>query len=235
MSSRVRVAMFDAVGGPTKLQKAPGDRYWAGPTDAGTYRGARCGQHSSPSYPDWSKIRWGSEVREVGGEIQVKHDGKWQPLSKLSPKLTKMDLMLKNLEYWNKFEMPTEWRFNDFGHVTCYFYKDLNGNGRLDTDAGEDIHKEYFHTTPPDEANTAAGRPVKLVESHGCIHLKPNDIDDMIAKGYFQAGNTVLVHKYSEKLPAWKDDAAGTRPFEVHFFPGPQKVVITGRRPARRA
>ena len=46
MSVRRVVATFDAVGGPAALQKAP-DGFWAGPTDAGVYRVARCGRHSS--------------------------------------------------------------------------------------------------------------------------------------------------------------------------------------------
>jgi hypothetical protein len=118
--------------------------------------------------------------------------------------------------------------------MTCYFYKDINGNGRLDKD--ERIHTEYFHTTPEDEAATAAGKPVDVTTttSHGCIHLKPKDIDEMIAKGYFKSGNTVVVHKYTEKIPGWLDDTSAGVPFEVHFFPGANKVVVTGRRSLRR-
>ena len=80
MSRRVKVATFDAVGGPSVLQKA-GDGYFAGPTDAGIYRIARCGKHSSSSYPDWSRIRWGSEIKEEGGAIKVmvaRHGDYWQ-------------------------------------------------------------------------------------------------------------------------------------------------------------
>ncbi len=229
---RVKVATFDAVGGPSKLQKAS-DGYFAGPTDAGTYCMSHYGKHSSPSYPDWSKIRWGSEIKEEGGEIKVKHDGKWQPLQKVSPRMTKEDLKQRNLELYGKYELPKSWLFNDFGHVTCYFFKDKNGNRKLDSDFGEKIHKEYFHTTPDDEAATAAGKPVTLAQSHGCIHLKPNDIDEMIKKGYFDAGNLVVVHAYSEKVPLWEDNATGTAPFELHFFPGAKQVIVTGRRPSR--
>lgn len=232
MAKRVKVAMFDAVGGPSVLQKAS-DGYFAGPTDSGIYRMARCGRHSSPSYPDWSKIRWGSEIKEEGGEIKVMHDGKWQPLKKVSPRITKEFLMQRNLDLYGKYELPKSWLFNDFGHVTCYFFRDKNGNRRLDKDLGEKIHTEYFHSTPDDEAATVAGKPVTLSQSHGCIHLKPNDIDEMIKKGYFDAGNMVVVHAYDEKVASWEYDAAGTAPFELHFFPGASKVMVTGRRPSR--
>lgn len=81
-----------------------------------------------------------------------------------------------------------------------------------------------FHTTSDDEAATAAaGIPVTLSQSHGCIHLKPKDIDDMIAKGYFKGGNKVVVHAYSEKIPSWVDDATASAPFELHFFRMPEK------------
>jgi hypothetical protein len=225
---RAVVASFDAVGGPSKLSKAD-DGYWAGPTDAGEYRVSHCGRHSSPSYPDWSKIRWGSEIREVGGAVQVMHDGKWQALKVLSPRLEKKDIMSRHLELYGKYELPKTWVFNDFGHMTCYFYKDRNRNKRLDKDAGESIHREYFHTTPDDEAASAAGKPVTLTPSHGCIHLKPKDIDAMIAAGYLKGGNRVVVHRYKDKLPAWGSDAAAVAPFEVHFFPGASKVLVTGQ------
>lgn len=37
MATRVKIATFDAVGGPAKLQSAS-DGFYAGPTDAGIYR-----------------------------------------------------------------------------------------------------------------------------------------------------------------------------------------------------
>jgi len=231
MAKRVKVATFDAVGGPAELHSAS-DGYYAGPTDAGIYQMSHCGRHSSPSYPDWSKIRWGSEIKEEGGQIWVMHDKKWQLLSTVSPKMTKLALMQRNSLLYGKYELPTTWVFNDFGHITCYFFKDKNGNRKLDKDLGEKIHLEYFHTTPDDEAATAAGKPVTLSESHGCIHLKPNDIDEMINKGYFKSGNMVVVHGYSEKVPPWVDDASGAPPFEIHFFPDAKQVIVTGSRPS---
>jgi hypothetical protein len=181
MVQRVKVAMFEAVGGPSVLQKAS-DGYYAGPTDTGIYRMARCGKHSSPSYPDWSKIRWGSEIKEEGREIKVMHDGKWQLLKRVSPRITKENLMQRNLDLYGKYELPKSWLFNDFGHITCYFFRDKNGNRRLDKDLGEKIHTEYFHSTPVDEAATEAGKPVTLSESQG-THLRR----DTVIPQWFQA------------------------------------------------
>lgn len=231
MSKRVIVAKFDAVGGPGELVNAD-DGFVAGPTDAGTYRMSHCGKHSSPSYKHWSTVRWGSDIRALkDGTVEVMHDGKWRKLSEVTIGMTKDDLIKRNFELYGRNELPAKWLFNDFGHMTCYFYKDKNANGRLDRDAGEKIHTEYFHTTPDDEATDAGGGDVSLSLSHGCIHLKPKDIDAMIAAGYFASGNSVVVHKYSAKVPAWDTDEAGTKPFEVHFFPGASQVVVTGRRP----
>jgi len=224
------VAEFDGVGGPAALAAAP-DGFTAGPTDAGIYRVAYCGKHSSSRYAAWSKIRWGSEIKEEAGKILVKQDGKFKPLSELSPGMTRDMVVNRNFELYGKRELPKTWVFNDFGHMTCYFYKDGNGNGRLDGD--ERVHSEFFHTTPDDEAASALGKPVSLSESHGCVHVKPNDMDTLIAKGYFRSGNKVVVHRYTEtSVPAaWKPLAAGKKPFEVHFFPAAKKLVVIGRKP----
>lgn len=228
MARRVRVAIYDAVGGPAKLVKA-GDGYYAGPTDAGWYRISHIAKHSSPSYPAWSTVRWGSDIREEAGEVQVMHDGKWQPLAKVTNKLlTKDDLLDRNLKLYGTRTLPKKWLFNDFGHVTCYFYKDLNHNGKRDST--EPIHKEYFHTTPDDEAATAAGQGVTLQPSHGCIHLKPNDIDELIKKKYFAPANQVIVHGYDATQYAWPDEPDGKAPFIVHFYPGDKHVIVTGNR-----
>ncbi len=226
--ARVKVAEFSAVGGPAKLQHAS-DGFVAGPTDAGKYRIHSIRKHSSPSYPTWSKIKWGSEVKDIGGEIHVMHDGRFQLLSVLSPALTRQSLLDRNLQLYNSYTLPTQWLFNDFGHITCYFYKDLNNNRKLDADEGEHIHREYFHTTPDNEAETARGLPVTLAPSHGCIHLKPNDIDTLIGKGYFKAGNRVVVHGYKVKAAKLTLDTKGKRPFEVHFYPGEEKLIVTGQ------
>jgi hypothetical protein len=228
MAMRVKVASFEAVGGPAQATRSPGDTFWAGPTDAGTYRVHKCGRHSSPSYPAWSKIRWGSDIKEEKGEVWVRHDGRWQTLKSLTT-VTRDELILRNQQLYGKNELPGKWLFNDFGHMTCYFFKDKNNNRKLDRDLREQVHTEYFHTTPDDEAATATGLPVSLAESHGCIHLKPNDIDEMIDKGYFRPETAVVVHRYNEGIPLWTENPAGLAPFEVHFFPGAKQVVVTGR------
>lgn len=128
---------------------------------------------------------------------------------------------------YNKYIVPDKWLFNDFGHQTCYFFKDVNKKFRLDKK--EHIHSEFIHTTPTNEAETAKGEHVLLEYSHGCIHIKPKDIDDMIAKNYLKKGNLLIVHSYDRAAPI-DPVQSGRNPFEVHFYPRASQILIFGAR-----
>lgn len=231
MVERVIVATYDGVGGP-RTSSTFGDGYEGGPTDAGTYILLYCGKHSSRRYAAWSKIRWGSKLREQGGKVYVRHKGRWRSLSSLTP-VTRDQIIEYHKDLYGTAKLPERWVFNDFGHVTCYFFKDRNGNRRFDRSAGERVHGEFFHTTPPDEAATVQGRPVKLTESHGCIHVKPAEIDEMIKKGYMKRGNSIVIHAYNEGLPTLQTDGNATAPYAVHFYPGVKKIVVIGSKNER--
>ena len=79
---------------------------------------------------------------------------------------------------------------------------------------------------------TAQGQKVKLKHlyvSHGCIHIRPIDIDEILKKGYLKKGYEFIVHSYKAKsrdLRLSKGNAKG--PYEVHFFPGEKKIIIIG-------
>jgi hypothetical protein len=226
MSGKVVVATYDAVGGPRTSGMA-GDGHVAGPTDEGNFVLSHCGKHSSSRYPEWSRIQWGSELKESNGKLLVHHEGKWRALGDLTT-VTKADTMKYHLELYGRNEVPKRWLFNDFGHMTCKYFRDSNKNRKMDTEKGETIHGEFLHTTPTDEADSALGRAVQLVESHGCIHIKPNDIDEMYKKQYLKKGNLVVVHRYDESLPAMSSNPKGAAPFEIHFYPGKKKILILG-------
>lgn len=226
MPRRVIVDLFEAVGGPAKAYKAP-DGYTAGPTDAGQYVVAYCGRHSSRAYAYWSKVRWGSPLREKRGVLQIQANGRWQPLKAFTT-VSKSEILDYHESLYGTRKLPSKWVFNDFGHLTCYFFEDANKDGKLSK--GEKIHSEFIHTTPGDEAATAQGQPVILAESHGCIHLKPEDIDRMKLRGYLDAGTAMIIHKYGDK-PFAGPKGTGSRPFEVHFFPGAKRIVVQGRAP----
>lgn len=237
MAGSVVVDVFEAVGGPA-ISVTAGDGYVAGPTDAGTYVIAYCGRHSSKMYAHWSRIRWGSPLKDVGGVLYVQETagrsgtrssgrGVWVTLSSLTP-VTREDVLDYHESLYGVRRIPSTWIFNDFGHSTCYMFRDLDHDGRLDRN--ERIHGEFFHTTPKDEADQARSLPVILTESHGCIHVTPADIDTMQARGYLKSGNTVHVHRYSESLVSLSRKT-GRPPYEVHFYPGARRIVVKGRTP----
>lgn len=217
------VAEYEAEGGPEISFIAP-DGHEAGPTDPGDYIVAYCSRHRSRRYPQWSGIPWGSKLKVDKAELLVLLDGRWQQVLKLTG-ATKVDVEDYYERLYRVRKVPDTWVFNDFGHLTCYMFKDTNRNGKLD--GGEKIHGEFFHTTPPDEASTALGKPVRLVPSHGCVHLKPLDIDDMVKRRFMSKGTRVTVHKYVEKLVSFRKGSA-IGPYELHFYPGLHKVVVVG-------
>jgi hypothetical protein len=225
---KVVVASYEAMGGP-EVAVMSSDGYTAGPTDAGEYRVLYCGQHSSRAYAAWSKILWGSELREDGkGNLLVKHQGKWTSLSRLTS-VSRKDIAEYNEQLYGTKKIPDKWVFNDFGHITCYFYKDKNRDGRFNKDT-ESIHGEFFHTTPVNEAQQALGLPVVLENSHGCIHLKPSDIDAMRYRGFMNKGNRVVIHRYDETSVSYTGDVKGRAPYELHFYPGLNQIKVIGER-----
>jgi hypothetical protein len=223
----VVVAVFDAVGGPP--QSLPGgDGFQMGPTDPGKFTIASCQPHRSRRYPAWSSIPWGTPIKEQNGQILVQVERRWEPLSKYS-RVTRQEI----LDYYADLypakagSFPDRWVFNDFGHITCYYFEDRNHNRRRDRN--EPLKGEMIHTTPEDEASTVQGSWINLAESHGCVHVKPTDIDTMRQKGYLRPGNSFIVHRYNEIAPTTSTGHGGG-PFSVHFYPGSKKLVVFGVR-----
>lgn len=68
----------------------------------------------------------------------------------------------------------TTWQQNDFGR---WGWNLRRGGAQT---------AYYVRTTPPDENATAQGKAVFLTNSHGCIHLKPNDRDELDRLGYLK-------------------------------------------------
>ena len=130
---------------------------------------------------------------------------------------------------------PNGWSLNDFGHITVYMYSDKNGNQKLDPDM-EKVKGEMFHTTPENEVQAMRRKKnsaikVVLDESHGCIHMDPDQFDEMINAGYFDNNNEINIYKYTEDMPDIKSLGGiqkGGRPYAVHFFPKSKKIIVTG-------
>lgn len=88
----------------------------------------------------------------------------------------------------------TSWLANDFGPWAWNLQRRLGG-GKLERSA------MFVHTTPQNERETAAGAEVVLTNSHGCIHVRPRDRDEMMELGYLQAGVAFVVKPYGVSGP----------------------------------
>lgn len=196
------------------------------PTPAGRYRVAYCARHSSPRrYRTWSLFRWGSEVKEEGGKVLVKHDGKWTDVAVCG--LNRDAIVQYAYELYGRTEVPKKWVFNDFGHMTCYIYRDQNNNARQDP--GEPTMGQMLHADPEGEALEWLSEPIKLEASHGCVHLKPADIDDMVKRKFMRKNNLVIVYPYSEmRISHGRSSVSHRAPYELHLYPGLQLMCVIG-------
>jgi hypothetical protein len=221
------VAVYDAEGGP---QIAHDDGYgrMKEPTESGEYVIVGSWKHVSTRQWAFSRIEWGSPLREQNGIVEVSVSGIWHPLTQYC-QVTKAEIVSwYNLNY-GKNELPKTWVLNDFGHITCFIAKDLNHDGKWNKDS-EKIHHQFFHTTPEDEAASFMGKEVPLGESHGCIHVKPHDIDEMITKDYMKQGNMVYIHDYNTNPLGPTTPEQAHSPYSLHFFPGINKLFIKGHK-----
>jgi hypothetical protein len=238
-SKYVLVAEYDAEGGPDS-PGAGSDGLPAGPTPKGNFVIAKCAPHHDSSlYPTWSTLAWGTPLREYNGDVEYQSKGAWLSLTALwnlkhassvtlIPDNTVLAVKERYDRLYGEHKVPNTWVFNDFGHIACYVFKDVNHNGVFDAKV-EKLRTEYIHTTPSNEAAFARSpkATITLDRSHGCVHVKPNDITEMISKGYLKKGNQFIVHSYAAMAPI-QTTVSGGPPYEVHFFPGSGLIQIRG-------
>ncbi|WDF53946.1 hypothetical protein [Mucilaginibacter sp. KACC 22063] len=206
----------------------------------------------------FSAIPWGAGLRNINDVIyvDVNNNNHWVKLTSIVPQwinqknhYTEKNVADELKRQWYSLnippdkssaimdnrELPDKWLFSDFGHISVKYFKDFNHDGIMN--GKESVMNDFIHTTPDNEAvtsynlrRTASQRPfpVTLPESHGCIHVKPTDIDIMIGAGYLKKGQGIVVHNYADKvIPATlKPDRYFRGNFEAHFFPGLFKIVI---------
>jgi hypothetical protein len=240
------VAQYDAEGGPReKGTDSAGNKF--GPTPSGNFVIAYCHKHhDSTLYPAWSTLAWGTPLRENGGDVEYQENGKWKSLTELWNKKnvgkgsiythsdTVAEVKRRHDELYASASIPKTWVFNDFGHMTCYYFDDVKGDGAFDPKT-ERVRSTYLHTTPDDEA-TAARYPkgtIVLHKSHGCIHLAPKDIDEMVAHKYLKRGNHIIVHTYLDAPPKMTIEK-GDPPYQLHFYPLAGLIQVRGLHHARK-
>lgn len=236
------IATYDAKGGdPANInpKKDEDGRHSAGLTTAGKFKLHHAGMHVSNSW-NFSKIRWGVPIKEAPGGSDVLYEdppGHWHSVrSKLvgdSPSARKTDVVYGLMHMYERIapncpaKLPNTWIFNDFGHITWYM---VQASAHDAAGSKPKIHDEFIHTTQRNEYQTSHHRRVILEYSHGCIHIKPRDIDEMAQKGYLKVGNLFIVHKYNER-PSIKINAAAAgryHRFQLHFFPGLERIIVCG-------
>jgi hypothetical protein len=211
------------------------------PTRPGRFTILSVEKHVSGGRWLYSTIPWGTPVRVDADAVYIKLNGAWKKLSSTDPRwlapyrsFPKPELELRKaiLDYYKTMAasfgtaIPDTWVFNDFGHISVKYYRDNDHNGVFDKKKDE-LMSDFIHTTPPDEASTAyinrhqLPDNINLSYSHGCIHIKPNDIDRLIRTGYVRRGIIIEVHPYSAvvNIPVSFLSNTGGGPHELHFFP----------------
>ena len=200
---------YVARGGPPT--RYPDRGHWAVPTPAGTYRLGPQHHHVTNSWP-MSCIPWDANLR-VGSdqEIEFETGGIWlratgsygrftklwlaESAKRLGRPLTMSEKVQVNqacrrLFYDTGGTLMASWTKNDFGKWAWNLFR---GGAKT---------VYYVHTTPDDElATVTPGATVSLDNSHGCVHLRPADRDEMMTKGYLKKGRIFEVRPYGVKGP----------------------------------
>lgn len=226
------VKEFDAVGGPQNATMGH-DGNMKTPTEEGRFVVGYIGKHRSLNrYGISSEVAWGGPLREHEGRVQVYVNKSWIDLSKYAKAYHGYteENILQFIKDWNqeltgeKNKLPDSWIFNDFGHLTIKYFKDTNNN--YIKDGNEYLRGDFIHTTPQDEMDTLQGKAVSLSGSHGCIHIKPNDMD-VLVKDYIKIGSIVEVKSYeNETAETTFEQSYGKPPYEAHFYPRKRKIYI---------
>jgi hypothetical protein len=186
------VAAYSARGGPPRKIRDMGG-HTADPTQGNFTVGAQQNGFTTSSWA-MSQIPWGAHVRKGAGGYEFEREGstKWEK----DPGAVDDDTFAQLPPIPGAGSDERMYNQNDFGKMAF----------RLQGSPGF-----YLHTTPETEEQAALGEEVELSHSHGCVHLDPNERDEMIARGYLQAGVKFTIKKYEQHLlpNKMRDDMMG--------------------------
>lgn len=192
------VAKYNARGGPPRTVKDFGG-HTADPTQ-GSFTVGRQQKGFTTSAWNMSRIGNGTSIRRNGpGDFEMKVGDTWQPV----PDNIMNDSIWKLLKPADmKGDQPDPAPVNEPDtRIKTYNQNDFGDMAyKLIPDQGKPDQGFYVHTTPQDEADTTLGKEVKLDHSHGCVHIEPHERDEMIARGYLQAGARFVCKRYDEHL-----------------------------------
>jgi hypothetical protein len=195
---RIPLFVIDAVGGPPTMGTDPlmPER----PTTAGRFVIGKIHAYRTPSW-SFSQIPWGTKLRDMKakGDVWYQLTNKNWASIKADCGITRTEIIQENYRLYGDLKVPDVWVFNDFGPLAIRYFEDKNNNRKLD--AHEQLSGEMIHTTPVDEAATSRGQAFTLSESHGCVHIRPEDRTRLMSAGVFNIGTPFIVHAYSDAFP----------------------------------
>jgi hypothetical protein len=140
--------------------------------------------------------------------------------------IKKNDILTRNMGGIPTGKFPDFWPFNDFGHAVWYLFDGKNQRS-----------EQMMHETPENERaaliNKTPGQPkvpVTLDYSHGCNHIKPDDMDEMMAKRYLVNGTRFVVHGYGRPKPHGLkyQPMFHARHYVLHFYPHDAILIVFG-------
>lgn len=172
------------------------------PSPKGSYDVVEVNPHTSMAW-QWSYVPYGSPLREQGGQVQYQDAaGVWRYATGPSGAFVgRKPAPLERASYLDKEgKLLPFWNLNDFGHL----------RGRLKSVAtgtlqGHMIHPSAFNEgtsayfTDTDRLRDPAVALSVLHHSHGCEHIHPKDMDEIVARGYLAPGTRFVVHGYDER------------------------------------
>lgn len=170
------------------------------PSPRGTYDIVGPETIVSWSWP-FSRVPTGSQLREVDGEVQYRSkDGAWHFATGPNGDFRNAkDTLSKDYYKDENGELLDTWMGSDFGHISGLLRSRNSGKiiGSIIHSGGDtETTAEYFNDTASlRDSSEALSR---LGHSHGCEHIHPRDMDELIAKGYIGSGTVLVIHGYDE-------------------------------------
>ncbi len=172
------------------------------PSPEGQYDVVELSPHASGAW-NWSYVPYGAPLREVGGEVQYQDDkGVWRFATGPSgvfkdrnpPPLARKDYLDRD------GHLLPEWTKNDFGHL----------RGRLKSLRTGQLQGHMIHSSPFNQGTDVYYSDTdRLLDpkealsvlrvSHGCEHIHPRDLDELVARGYLAPGTRFVIHGYDDR------------------------------------